>query len=217
MTRLPTLFISHGAPTLPIDPSMPSAEFASLRDALRTSAFDTDAVRTLGHGAAGGEHRRRSRRPSTISTAFRARFTRSSIRAPGAPELGKQAATLLTSAGIPSAITEHGLDHGAWVPLLLMFPDAEDAGRATVDPAASGPGAPLSRRPRAARAEGRRRDDRRLRARSRTICATADFSARPEDADPRVTEFTDWFEDRSWPRTISKRCSTIGDRRRTPC
>ena len=29
MTRLPTIFISHGAPTLPIDPSMPSAEFAS--------------------------------------------------------------------------------------------------------------------------------------------------------------------------------------------
>ena len=30
MTHLPTLFLSHGAPTLPIDPSLPSAEFATL-------------------------------------------------------------------------------------------------------------------------------------------------------------------------------------------
>jgi 4,5-DOPA dioxygenase extradiol len=34
MSRLPTVFISHGAPTLPIDPSMPSAEFASLGQTL---------------------------------------------------------------------------------------------------------------------------------------------------------------------------------------
>jgi 4,5-DOPA dioxygenase extradiol len=31
---------------------------------------------------------------------------------------------------------------------------------------------------------------------------TADFSARPEDADPRVAEFTDWFEDRLVKRDI---------------
>ncbi|HEX7908113.1 MAG TPA: dioxygenase, partial [Paraburkholderia sp.] len=30
MTRLPSLFLSHGAPTLPIDPSLPSAEFGAL-------------------------------------------------------------------------------------------------------------------------------------------------------------------------------------------
>jgi 4,5-DOPA dioxygenase extradiol len=30
----------------------------------------------------------------------------------------------------------------------------------------------------------------------------ADFSARPEDADPRVIEFTDWFEDRMAQRDI---------------
>ena len=57
MSRLPTVFISHGAPTLPIDPSMPSAEFASLADQLPTSARDPDALGALGHGAAGREHR----------------------------------------------------------------------------------------------------------------------------------------------------------------
>lgn len=30
----------------------------------------------------------------------------------------------------------------------------------------------------------------------------ADFSARPEDADPRVAEFTDWFEDKLVARNI---------------
>jgi 4,5-DOPA dioxygenase extradiol len=30
----------------------------------------------------------------------------------------------------------------------------------------------------------------------------ADFSARPEDADPRVAEFTDWFESRLAERDI---------------
>jgi 4,5-DOPA dioxygenase extradiol len=30
----------------------------------------------------------------------------------------------------------------------------------------------------------------------------ADFSARPEDADPRVAEFTDWFESRLAARDI---------------
>ena len=34
MSRLPSLFLSHGAPTLPIDPSMPRAEFGVLSSQL---------------------------------------------------------------------------------------------------------------------------------------------------------------------------------------
>ena len=45
--------------------------------------------------------------------------------APGAPALAARAAALLDAAGLPAAIDPaRGLDHGAWVPLLLAWPDA---------------------------------------------------------------------------------------------
>jgi 4,5-DOPA dioxygenase extradiol len=46
--------------------------------------------------------------------------------APGAPSLAERAAALLAEAGIDSAIDQtRGFDHGTWVPLLKMFPDAD--------------------------------------------------------------------------------------------
>jgi aromatic ring-opening dioxygenase catalytic subunit (LigB family) len=46
--------------------------------------------------------------------------------APGAPRLAERAAELLTDAGIPHEVDpHHGWDHGVFVPLKVMFPDAD--------------------------------------------------------------------------------------------
>ncbi len=46
--------------------------------------------------------------------------------APGAPELARRIAALLDRAGFQAGLDgERGLDHGAWVPLLLAFPQAD--------------------------------------------------------------------------------------------
>ncbi|MBU6298079.1 MAG: dioxygenase, partial [Alphaproteobacteria bacterium] len=46
--------------------------------------------------------------------------------APGAPPLAGRAVSLLTNAGLRASVdTARGLDHGAWVPLMLMYPRAD--------------------------------------------------------------------------------------------
>jgi 4,5-DOPA dioxygenase extradiol len=45
--------------------------------------------------------------------------------APGAPELAARATELLDQAGLPTTLDPaQGLDHGAWVPLRLLYPEA---------------------------------------------------------------------------------------------
>lgn len=47
--------------------------------------------------------------------------------APGAPELAKRVKELLMASGFKRVDEDkkRGLDHGAWVPLMLMYPEAD--------------------------------------------------------------------------------------------
>ncbi len=197
---LPTAFISHGAPTLPIDPSMPTAEFASFglrferpRSILMVSAHWNTAQPV----ASSAVH------PETIHDfhGFPRALYQLTYPADGAPELATRAAGLLTDAGIESFVADRGLDHGAWVPLLLMYPCADI------------PVAQLSIQPHldpahhfdVGRALRTLKDDGVLIVGSGQIThnlRTADWNARPEDADPLVLEFTGWFEQRMVERDI---------------
>ncbi len=69
-----------------------------------------------------------SPRPETIHDfgGFPPELYRMRYPAPGAPQVAQRALGLLRDAGIPaSANACRGLDHGAWVPLLRMYPGAD--------------------------------------------------------------------------------------------
>ena len=200
MSRLPSVYLSHGAPTLPIDPSLPSAEFAALAEHLpRPRAI----LMLSAHWGTVAPVASTADRPETIHDfyGFPRALYEIEYPAPGAPDVAQQAVALLREAGIEAGTEPHGLDHGAWVPMLLLFPQADI------------PVAQLSIQPRLDAAHHYRigRALRPLRDSGVMVIGSgqithnlraADFSARREDADPRVTEFTDWFEARLAARDV---------------
>jgi 4,5-DOPA dioxygenase extradiol len=122
---LPSIFVSHGAPTLAIEKNDTveflrglGAELGRPRAILCVSAHWATRVPTLSA----------AERPETIHDfgGFPAELYRVRYDAPGAPRLAARAAELLNAAGIVSEVSrERGLDHGAWVPLSLMYPDGD--------------------------------------------------------------------------------------------
>ncbi len=122
---LPSLFLSHGAPTLPLTDTPARAflsrlghEFARPRAILVVSAhWETEAPRV-------------SAVPwnDTIHDffGFPRQLYQLSYPAPGAPSLAAEVADLLRASGMDCTIDYgRGLDHGAWVPLMLMYPQAD--------------------------------------------------------------------------------------------
>jgi 4,5-DOPA dioxygenase extradiol len=123
--KMPVLFVSHGAPTLPLEPGDTGAAWRQLgaqlpRPAaiLVISAHWETRIPTLSLAA----------HPETIHdfSGFPAELYLLSYPAPGAPELAQAAALALQQAGIAVQLDDtRGLDHGAWVPLTLMYPKAD--------------------------------------------------------------------------------------------
>lgn len=123
--RLPALFLSHGAPTLPLDATHPTHVF------LKTLGRELPAPRAILVASAHWDTHlptlTASTHPETVHDfyGFPPELYAMRYPAPGSEELVMETAGLLQQAGLPvQADPVRGLDHGAWVPLLLMYPEA---------------------------------------------------------------------------------------------
>jgi 4,5-DOPA dioxygenase extradiol len=124
MERLPTLFLSHGSPMHAVSPGVVGDAWAALGRRIAppeailiaSAHWETSSPLVTGHP-----------KPETIHDfgGFPKELYAIRYPAPGAPWLAARVVALLKAAGIPAGIDEsRGLDHGAWVPLRWMYPNA---------------------------------------------------------------------------------------------
>ncbi len=122
--RMPAIYLSHGAPPLADDAAWPgqlaawSRSLPRPRAILMVSAHWEDAPLALGATA-------------TVPLVydfwgFEQRYYEVQYPAPGAPRLAESVRKLLRGAGTPvQDLPDRGLDHGAYVPLVEMYPEAD--------------------------------------------------------------------------------------------
>ena len=119
---LPALFVSHGAPTLPFD-DVPARDF--LRGLGKQFEAPQAIVCVSAHWDTDAPALNSVAQNETIHDFYGFPEPLYQIRydAPGAPGLARDVETLLKGSHAKLNATR-GLDHGAWVPLMLMYPDA---------------------------------------------------------------------------------------------
>ncbi|MBZ5638102.1 MAG: dioxygenase [Acidobacteriia bacterium] len=125
MATFPSVFVSHGAPTLLLDETETRAFLEGLGSTLGTPR---GIVCASAHWEAPCATVSGSAAPGTIHDflGFPSELYAVRYPAPGDPALARSVAALLTAAGIEAAIDgARGLDHGAWVPLKLAYPGAD--------------------------------------------------------------------------------------------
>ena len=121
----PVLFVPHGSPMFALHPGAAGAAMTQVAAQLGTPRaivvvsphWDT-AVPTVGLAT----------RPETIHDfgGFDPRLYEMHYPATGCPEVAAQVVAAFQAAGLPVVQdAQRGLDHGAWIPLRQMFPDAD--------------------------------------------------------------------------------------------
>lgn len=125
MTTLPTLFISHGGPSIVLEDKPAThylrhlPDFVGRPDAILvvSAHFETDGVSVVTDPAPGMIYDFRGFAPELYAMVY---------PAPGDPALAAKAFVLLESAGLkPGVIEQRGYDHGTWTSLMLAFPKAD--------------------------------------------------------------------------------------------
>ncbi len=122
---LPSLFISHGAPTFALEPGEIGARLTALgRELPKPRAV----VVISPHWITAGLEVATSPQPQTIHDfgGFPEALYRLEYPAAGSPAVAAEVVEALAQAGFPARSNPHrGLDHGAWVPLMHLYPKAD--------------------------------------------------------------------------------------------
>src|SRR3954468_15226147 len=122
--RMPALYIGHGAPPLLDDPLWSSqlatwaGDLPRPKAILIVSAHWESAPVTLSATAAGTQL-------VYDFGGFARRYYEMTYETPDASALAARVAAMMPHTGGPGPVHQHasrGLDHGAWVPLKIMFP-----------------------------------------------------------------------------------------------
>lgn len=120
--RMPVIFLAHGSPLLLDD----AAWVAELNQWAHALPRPQSILMLSAHW---------EQKPVTLGATrtvplvydfygFPAKYYGVTYRAPGAPELAERVRQLLTKTQPVADEPERGLDHGAYVPLIAMYPDA---------------------------------------------------------------------------------------------
>ena len=122
---MPVLFLSHGAPSLALDAGETGAAWRQIAEQLPKpsailviSAHWETQIPTVS----------RAVWPETIHdfSGFPSELYKLRYPAPGAPQMAEETARVLRQAGMQVELDDaRGLDHGAWIPLSLMYPQAD--------------------------------------------------------------------------------------------
>jgi len=123
--RMPVVFVSHGAP----DALLKSADTVACWRELGQRIPQPSAILVVSaHWEARQPTASLAESPDTIHdfSGFSPALYRMQYPAPGAPALAEKVVALLSAAGISAGLhPDRGLDHGAWVPLSVMYPEAQ--------------------------------------------------------------------------------------------
>ena len=117
---MPTVFVSHGSPMLYLELDLPARAFLSTLGSVVPKP--TAILAVSAHWNTERPEVSLTAQPETIHdfSGFPDALYKLHYDAPGAPALAKRVAEMT---GAQPA--EYGLDHGAWVPAMLGWPDAD--------------------------------------------------------------------------------------------
>ena len=125
MTRTPVLFVSHGAPTFALQPG----RLGPLLQAAGRSLPRPRALLVVSpHWTTRGLRVSTNPAPATVHDfgGFDPALRQIRYPAPGAPDVAARAVELLRAAGWDAQPDEtQGLDHGVWVPVRFLYPEAD--------------------------------------------------------------------------------------------
>ncbi len=125
MSRAPSLFISHGSPMFALEPGILGPNLQQIGRALTDL---TAIVIVSPHWQTSGVRVGATSAPETIHDfgGFPAPLYALQYKPRGVPELAPEIVRMLIDAGFYATLdANRGLDHGAWVPLRYLKPDAD--------------------------------------------------------------------------------------------